>query len=150
MNQFILSQEEYLEFLNYKKEKLLKEVDAIDELIAKAISPNGAKTPPTLQPLFQTNEETSHNGNGDSRAARGSVGWKYIIDEIFKTHTEGLTPNEVADIASKRSDVRMPKETARKSVWSTLLSNSAPKKDRYYAVKEKGRKVWRLNKDFKE
>jgi len=132
--------DEYASFLRSKKESLLKEVGNIEERLAK---------------LFSTaSEDVSQDTKiktGASNSVRGSVGWKFKIDEVLKKATKPLTSNQILDkIIEVEPEIGDRRQGGRKSVSSTLSTNSLKATDRYIRATEKGIAVYSLNRTYGE
>ena len=145
MSDFNLSPTEYTEYLQYKREKLLKQVEEIDAKLAKIFSASPSKHTELLP-----NFKYQNNGNNSVNSLRGSIGWKFIIDDFIKKATKYLSAMEIVDLVVSRPDNTISREVAIKSVGSALATNSTDKKKRYLWKKDKGLKIYTLNKDYKE
>lgn len=137
-----ISKEEYVEFLKYKKEKVEKELQAIEDSISKLIGITDNSQQPVVLDTPKKLKVDSDN--------RTAVGWKYIIDAVMMHENRPLTAAEIVELVSNHPNYRHLSKTAKKSVGSTLSVNSKDSHDRYLFKKVAGIKYYHLNKEHKE
>jgi hypothetical protein len=147
MEDFKIAKEEYLEFLQFKKESIIKkahdEALQLDEKIAKLFSEpqiNGKKHRPKAEsaPVIRKAKNNT----------RGSIGWKFIIDEVLKKTENALSQTEISNAVVNNPETPVSPAIAQKSVGSALRFNA--NKGRYLIRKIKGVKHYTFNKDFVE
>jgi hypothetical protein len=128
MPDYNLSQSEYLDYLMFKREKLLKEIKEVDSKIEEAKGLNAENIP-----------------------AQQQRPWKFLIDDVLRASPVPLPASAIVS-GILRSNHNFNKNTATKSVSSTLAQNSVEGRRRYlYAVRsEDGIKQYRLNESYKE
>lgn len=139
-------QEKFVGLLKIEKERLLKELTQVDELLNKLGSNNNGfdKMPSgTGTRLFSPTEHTENKG-------RGNVGWKYKIDEVLRESVLGaMTSKEIVDAVCS-TDRSLDKRVAIKSIGSALSQYSKPEKRKYLYTVKQGLKYYELNSDYVE
>jgi hypothetical protein len=136
---------EYVEFLNWKKEKLSKEFNEQIAEIDKKISECLAGSSPGV--MFSV---PGSRVDVDNKGKRDTVGWKYLIDEVLQPSERYLSAKIIIAAVIKNPKMTSHIEVAKKSIASALYTNSAKDIGRYLVKTEKGKKVYLWNKEYKE
>jgi hypothetical protein len=145
---YTVDEAEYLELLEYRIEKAKKILQAAEDDLEKfKAKRNGrmngnevAKQIPSAMnsALFEL----------PTKSTRGSVGWKFIIDEILEEfRTRPLNSGEIIANVMKRPVNRFSRDIATKSVGSALSTNSKGDNPRYKKIFDKGVYYYSLNED---
>jgi hypothetical protein len=155
MVEFKLSKDEYVEYLSFKKEKLLQQISEVDKTISE-LSMNGNAAKVDLKEAVQVNTPSAQTEPSNRKAYpnlinNNTIGWRQYVDRALKT-TEGyLYTTQIVELVLTFPELAGKEQVAKKSVGSSLSMNSAPHKDRYLWKKDsRGIKMYAFNKAFKE
>jgi hypothetical protein len=138
---------EFEEFLQKKIETLSSELSRIKVIKEKAFSIKIAD----LDSLDKNTEDRRIGHRvieNVSRSTRGSVGWKYKVDEVLKEYGELPFGKLLERIIAASPEI--DKKVATKSVGSTLSVNTGKDNSRYNKKIERVVFYYSLNDDYKE
>ena len=126
MPDYKISQPEYLEYLTFKRERLLREIKEVDSKI-----------------------EAARQSKGESTPVSAPRPWKFLIDDVLRASPVPLPASAVV-IGILRNNLMLDKNTAIKSVSSTLAQNSVEGRRRYLFTVNDGIKQYSMNEEYNE